>query len=169
MKRVAFIITLFCIFLITNEIYAKMPPSQSKTPITIEALQMSIDGKHGIIDFIGKVVATKKNMKVFCDRMRVFMDNKSKKIKKIMATGNVKVIIGDKVVTSKTAIYHSAEEKIIFSGNPKAWMGENVVSGDRIIYFIKDERTIVETTGKRKVNAVIIPEEKEGAKSGKTE
>ena len=166
MRRI--FITILCALLLTGVTYPESPPSRDKTPITVEAKQMSIDGKRGIIDFIGEVVATKKDMKVFCDRMRVYMDNKGKKVKKITATGNVKVIIGNKVVTSKMATYYSGEDKIVFSGNPKAWMGENVVSGDRIIYFIKDERTIVETSGEKKVNAVIIPEEK-GAEGTKTE
>ncbi len=137
-----------------------------KIPITIEAKKMFVDNKRKFIEFTGSVVAIRGDMKVSCNRMEIFLD-KSGDVKIIKAEGNVKVKVGDKIVTSEKAVYFSDEDKIVFTGAPKAWLGENVVSGDRIIYFIKDDRSIVESEGQnKKVNAVIVPEEaKENATS----
>ncbi|BCB96961.1 hypothetical protein JZK55_18830 [Dissulfurispira thermophila] len=88
-------------------------------------------------------------MTLFADKMLVYYSEEkgSSNIKRIDAEGNVKLIKGDRVVTSKFATYFAEpEERIIFTGEPKATEGENVVIGTKMIYFMKDDRSIVENS-----------------------
>ncbi len=142
--------------------WGKGAPEGQKIPILIEAKRLISDNKAGWVDFLGDVVATRGDMKITCSEMKVFFKNK--KLYRIEAYGNVRVVMKNRLVKAERAIYYAQQDKIVFEGNPEVWKGKNVVRGDRIVYFIKDDRSIVETEKGDRVKAVISPEEvKEGA------
>ena len=154
-----------------NQTQEKVPPPQKaarrgkkgKTaPISITALRMEADNKAGWVLFIGKVKAVQKDMVLTSDRLKVFLDPKGK-VKRVVATGGVRVEQSGRVITSSKAEYDPLKETVVFTGNPKAWQGKNVVMGKRIIYFVKEKRSTVEG-GKGKVSAVLFPKEKKGGK-----
>ncbi len=122
-------------------------PSNEPTVITSQTL--TADNKAHTALFEGNVVAKKGEMTQYADKMLVtYSDEKgSSNIKQIDSEGNVKLIKGDRVVTSKFATYFAEpEEHIIFTGEPRASEGENVVTGTKMTYFMKDDRSIVENS-----------------------
>lgn len=101
--------------------------------------------------FEGRVVAKTEDMTIYSDRMMIYYDEKGKRMERIEASGNVKIIKGERTVTSQNATYHAEEEKVIFIGNPEALEGDSKVTGDIITHFLKEDRIIVENA-----NVVII-------------
>ncbi len=136
---------------------------EKASPISITALRMEADNKAGWVLFVGKVKAIQKEMVLTSDRLKVFLDQKGK-VKRVVATGNVRVEQGGRVITSSKAEYNPTKETVVFTGSPKAWQGKNVVMGKRILYFVKENRSVVEG-GNGKVSAVLFP--KKNKKGGK--
>jgi len=120
-----------------------------KAPTIITSRTLNADNKAKTALFEGNVVAKKGEMTMFADRMLVFYaeEKGGSNIKKIDAEGNVKLIKGDRVVTSGFATYFAEpEEHIVFTGEPRATEGENVVTGTKMTSFIKDDRSVVENS-----------------------
>ncbi|TAN43538.1 MAG: hypothetical protein EPN22_09910 [Nitrospirae bacterium] len=120
-----------------------------KEATVITAQTLTTDSKAKTALFEGSVVAKKGDMTLFADKMLVYYteEKSSSNIKKIDADGNVKVVKGEKVITSASATYLTEpQEKIIFTGTPRASEGENVVTGSRMTYFLKDDHSLVENS-----------------------
>lgn len=124
-------------------------PVAVKEPTVVTSQKLTTDNKAKTALFEGNVVAKKGDRTVYADRMLVYYSEEKggSNIKKIEADGNVKMIKGDRVVTSKSAVYYAEpEEYIVFTGEPRASEGENVVTGTKITYFMKDDHSIVENS-----------------------
>ncbi|MDX9714774.1 MAG: LptA/OstA family protein [Dissulfurispiraceae bacterium] len=123
--------------------------SSSAEPVVITSSTLSADNKARVAVFEGSVVAKKGEMTMFSDRMTVYYSDEQSgsSITKIDSEGHVKVIKGDRVITSRAALYLAEpDERIIFTGEPRASEGQNVVTGTKMTYFIKDDRSIVENS-----------------------
>lgn len=112
-----------------------------KGPIVITSSTLSADANTAL--FEGSVVAKTADITMHSDRMLVFYSADGKVVK-IEAEGNVRLIRGEKVVTSDNALFIAGEEKIVLTGEPKAVEGGNVVTGSKITYMIKDNRYLIE-------------------------
>lgn len=117
----------------------------SKGPIVITSTTLTADNKKRTALFEGSVIARSENMTLYSDRMFVSYTEKGK-ITKIEAEGNVKLIKGDRVITSESATYIAEEEKVIFTGQPRAMEGNSIVTGTKMTYLLKDDRSIVENS-----------------------
>ena len=120
-----------------------------KEPTIITSQTLTTDNKAKTALFQGNVVAKKGDGTLYADKMLVHYSEEKggSSIKRIDTEGNVRLVRGDRVVTSKFATYFAEpEEHIIFTGEPRAAEGENVVTGTKITYFMKDDRSIVENS-----------------------
>lgn len=137
----------------------------AKEPTVITSQSLTTDNKAHTALFEGNVVAKKGEMTLFANKMLVYYSEEkgSSNIKKIEAEGNVKLIKGERVVTSKFATYFAEPvEHAVFTGDPRASEGENVVTGTKMTYFMNDDHSIVENS------KVFLAERKRGtAEAGK--
>lgn len=143
------LLSVLCLLSSVLCLFAQEKKTASKEPTIITSEILTADNKAKTALFEKSVVARKGEMTLFADKMLVYYSEEkgSSNIKKIDAEGNVKLIKGERVVTSKFATYFAEpEEKIIFTGEPRATEGENVVTGTKMIYFMKDDRSIVENS-----------------------
>lgn len=143
------VFTVYCLLLTDVSAQEKKAASSSREPTVITSEILTADNKAKTALFERSVVAKKGEMTLFADKMLVYYSEEKggSNIKKIDAEGNVKLIKGDRVVTSKFAVYFAEpEEKIIFTGEPRATEGENVVTGTKMTYFMKDDRSLVENS-----------------------
>lgn len=120
-------------------------PAELKGPITITSSKLTADNKAHTALFEGSVVARTESMTLYSDRMLVFSSEEGK-ITKIEAAGHVKLIKGERVITSDEAIYFADEDKAVFTGQPKAVEGNNMVTGTKMIYLMKEDRSLVENS-----------------------
>jgi lipopolysaccharide export system protein LptA len=118
---------------------------ETKGPVVITSSTLTADNKGHTALFEGAVVAKSETMTIFADKMLVYYTEDGK-MTKIIASGSVKVIKGERVITSDEATYFAEEEKAVFTGQPKAVEGTSVVTGTKITYMMKDDRSIVENS-----------------------
>lgn len=117
----------------------------AKGPVVITSLTMTGDSKANTALFEGSVIARTDNMKIFSDKMLVFYDETGK-VTKIEADGNVKLLRGERIITSDSAIYFASDERLIFTGQPRAIEGGSIVSGTKMTYMMKEDRYRVENS-----------------------
>jgi lipopolysaccharide export system protein LptA len=113
-----------------------------KGPIVITSKTLSADSANNSALFEGSVVATTDEMTLYSDRMMVYYTEDGD-IEKIDAIGNIKLVKGKRVLTSKKAVYLAKEGKITFIGEPMAVEGANVITGSKIVYLVDEDRSIV--------------------------
>ena len=141
------------------------PAGEGKLPINIESDLMEAIDKSGIVVFTGHVKATRGDLTIHSDKLEVFYEKRKKEgetkkaVKKIVATGQVRIIQGERVGTGEQAIYDKPAEKITITGAAQVLEGPNRVSGERIIFFINEDRSVVEGSNETKVKAVVYPAE----------
>ena len=123
---------------------------QAPTIITSESL--TADNKAKTALFTGSVVAKKADTTIYTDRMLVYYSEggSGSNIDKMEADGNVKLVRGDRVVTSGKMVYYAGtdktDERAIFTESPRAAEGKNVVIGTKMTYYMKDDRSLVENS-----------------------
>jgi len=65
---------------------------KEKQPIVITSQSLTADNKENIAIFEGSVVAKSEDLTIYSDKMTVYSDPDGSSIKKLHATGNVKVL-----------------------------------------------------------------------------
>ncbi len=120
-------------------------PPEARGPIVITSANLSADNKAHTALFEGSVTAKTDTMTIYSDKMLVYY-SEGGGVTRIDSEGHVKVITGERVITSAVATYLAEDDKVIFTGEPRATEGGNVVSGTKMIYLIKEDRSIVENS-----------------------
>jgi lipopolysaccharide export system protein LptA len=86
------------------------------------------------------------------------------KIDRIVARGQVRLVREDSVATGQEAIYYKDRDEVVLLGNPQLWRAENTLKGERIVVNLKTNRMTVESSPKKRVEAVLYSQ---GAPGGK--
>ena len=93
-------------------------PKKTKTVITCDGeVQFDYEKNKAYFDKNVKVIS--EDGDIDADRITVNLDIATKKIKDIMAEGNVKITRGENITYSQKATYVEADKKIILTGRPK--------------------------------------------------
>jgi lipopolysaccharide export system protein LptA len=77
------------------------------------------------------------------------------KIDRIVAHGQVRLVQEDRVATGQEAIYYKDRDEVVLLGNPQLWRAENTLKGERIVVNLKTNRMTVESSPKKRVEAVL--------------
>jgi len=132
--------------------------STMEGPILITADSMEVDRKKNLITYKGRVVTVRGEMKMQSESLTATYDQGMKRIKEVIAEGEVHVIQGARIATGAKAKFNGLKNTITLTGNPTINQGKSRVSGSRIILFINEDRGVVEG-GSQRVKVVIFPEE----------
>ncbi len=133
----------------------------SRAPIDITSDTVEADQKTNTVVFKGTVVAKQEDTTLWANTLTVFYDEKTKKLKVIVATGNVKVVRLERRATSQKATFDQDKNKVTFDGDAVAREGANVIRGERITYYVEEERSVVEPLKGGRVSTSITPPPKE--------
>ena len=149
------------IFLCANYAYAagiavpvKNDMKMSKTKIHITSNSLVVNNKKKIAIFSGKVIAIKKNLKIFSHILKVFY-NKKNKIKQLVAIGNVHIIKGNDNITGSKAVFNNISKTVIITGHPYAWSGKNKITGKIIEMNLTTGISKILSGQGQRVNAII--------------
>lgn len=150
--------------------------NQTPAPIQIEADRMESTRENNTVLFFGNVMASQDNLTINADRMTVLYENPeepqktenidsnlNRKIDKIKAEGNVRIVQGEWVAAGDAMDFNGAEKIVTLTGNASAWQDQNMVSGEKIILYLNEGKSIVEggpQDGER-VKAFIYPSQQE--------
>jgi len=133
----------------------------SRAPIDIASDTVEGNQKQNTVSFKGNVIAKQEDITIQTDLMTVFYDPETKKLKEIIAHGNVRVVQSDRRATSKKATFYQNENKVVLDGDVVIREGDNVLRGERVTYFIDEERSVVEGAKGSRVTTTISPTKKE--------
>jgi len=136
-------------------------PFTSDKPVKITSQTLEADNKSNRVTFKGNVVATQEDMVIFSDIMTVKYETRGS-IRRIEASGNVKMTQKDRIATGKKIVFYNPEQKIVMTGNPRIWQDDNLISCEKITVLLEEDKIFFEG----KVDSVIYPK---GIKEGKKE
>jgi lipopolysaccharide export system protein LptA len=136
----------------------------TRAPIDITSDTVEGDQKQNIITFRGNVVAKQENATLYANLLVVHYDGETRKLKEIVATGNVKVVQLNRRATCQRATFFQNENKIVLDGDAVVREGDNVIRGERVVYFVDEERSFVEGGKGSRVTTTIVPSSKEERK-----
>ena len=134
-------------------------------PIQITADQLISNNEKKYAEFIGNVRATQAEFVITSDKLRIYYqgdllntEEKSNQgddmLKKIVATGNVKILSSQYDAESDMIEYDTASMTITMTGeNSKVISGKNSISGSKIILYRKEGRVKVLGSEKKRVEA----------------
>ena len=154
----------FFFFILSSSHAAETDAKKDQVPTVITSESLTADNKAKTALFTGSVVAKKGDSTIYTDRMLVYYSEggSGSNIDKMEADGNVKLVRGERVVTSGKMVYYSGtDERAIFTESPRAAEGKNVVMGTKITYYMKDDRSVVENS------KVFIVEKEQGTQEKK--
>jgi len=109
-----------------DNVEVKFPVDKGYTTITCEG-PLEIEYQKGLAVFNKNVVVENPDGKLFCNIAEVYFDVENKKLIKIIAKENVKIVQNENAAFSNQAIYFADTRKIVLEGNPK------------IVYFPKEK------------------------------
>ncbi len=139
-----------------------------KEKIHITSDKLVSGGDQRYVEFIGDVKATQGDSEILCDILKVYYKKDSvnpdgtpasdeQSLKKIVATGNVKIKLDKKDAETQEAVYLVEERIIILTGdNSKIISGKDSVAGSRITLYRDDGRIKVESNTQKRVEAVFF-------------
>lgn len=133
----------------------------SRAPIDITSDTVEADGKQNTATFKGNVVAKQEDVTLYANTLLIIYDPDTKKLKEIVATGNVKVVQMDRRATGQKVTFDQDKNKVVLDGDAVVREGTNVIRGERITFYVEEERSIVEPTKGGRVSTSITPPAKE--------
>jgi len=136
-----------------------------KDKIHVVADVLTSDSEARFAEFVGNVRATQGNTVITSDRLKIFYSERMAEsqnlsadeggVKRIVATGNVRISFDNRVATAQEAVYTSESKILVLSGpQSKITSGTDSITGEKIIYNRSDGRVTVESGRNSRVEAV---------------
>jgi len=91
---------------------------KSKTVITCDG-EVQFDYEKNQAYFLKNVKVVSEDGTIDADKLTVYLDPTTRRLKEIVADGNVKIVRGDNTTFSQKASYSESEKKVTLSGRPK--------------------------------------------------
>lgn len=121
-------------------------------------------------EFIGNVHATRDNMTIRCDSLKIFYTDASVQdaqsqpgegsIRRIVAEGNVKINLDNQTATTQRADWSPQDQTIVLSGpGSKIVSGKNSITGSKITLHQENNRIQVEGGSDGRVEAQFFSNE----------
>ena len=90
--------------------------SSRRGPIDISSDTVEGNQKQNTVMFLGNVVAKQEDATLQTDKLVVYYDPDTRRLKEIVAFGNVKVLQADRRASSLKAIFNQEDNKIVLEG-----------------------------------------------------
>ena len=133
----------------------------SRAPIHIDSDRLEGDQKTNSFTYSGNVVAKQEDVTLYANTLLIIYDPDTKKLKEIIATGNVKVVQLDRRATGQKVTFDQDKNKVVLDGDAVVREGTNVIRGERITFYVEEERSVVEPAKGGRVSTSITPPPKE--------
>jgi len=138
--------------------------TSTRSPIEITSDSVEGDQKQNRVTFKGNVVAKQEEATLYANTVVVYYDSEMKKMKEIIATGNVRITQLDRRATGQKVTFYQIENKIVLEGDAVIREGDNVLRGERVVYLVDEERSLVEGGKGGRVTTTITPSSREERK-----
>ena len=111
---------------------ARHDPDQ---PIEITSEQLDVDQTKGTALFTGDVLAIQGDLRMSAARVLVYYveaDSHSGRIEKIVADGNVVLVLNDQAAEGEHGVYTMADGVVVLTGKVLLTQGQNTTAGERL-------------------------------------
>ena len=110
----------------------------SSRPVTIDSDRMQRVGAAPLVIFSGDVIARLDSAVHYADRVEVYLDEKNDRIRRIVSTGNVRIVTRDRgEAKARRADYDDATQRVVLRGDVRVWQRERVVSGECLVIDLR--------------------------------
>ncbi|MCJ7782774.1 MAG: lipopolysaccharide transport periplasmic protein LptA [Desulfobacterales bacterium] len=133
----------------------------SRAPIYIDSDRLEADQKTNTVTYKGNVVAKQEDVTLYANTLVIIYDPDTKKLKEIIATGNVKVVQLDRRATGQKVTFDQDKNKVVLDGDAVVREGTNVIRGERITFYVEEGRSVVEPGKGGRVSTSLTPPAKE--------
>jgi len=128
-------------------------------PIEVSSDRLEAEDLAGRVTFLGNVVVKRGELSLYAPEVEVYYLQGTRDVERIEAHGGVRIVQGERVLTSDSVLYSHREEKVLLKGNARVFREGNSVEGDEITVFLRDEKSVVTGGSGSRVNAVFQPKE----------
>ena len=143
------IISIICIIFVASFSIQAAENSEIQKITRITSDRMEMNWSKNIAIFIGNALLVDEDGRVEADRMEVFLvaseeDENKEDIKKVIATGNVKITTPERRTKSGKAVFHKKENILILYDNPEVWQKGTCFTGGRITFDLTKDTMIID-------------------------
>ncbi len=152
----------------------KVSHNGADRPIEITARKLNTKFGKGsaVATYDGNVKVKQGDVTMSCDRLVIDYNVKDAKqgqdtrnpkmtpdmqtvnnMKSITATGNVKIVQGDRMAVAGKAVFDNHKRTIELTDHPRLWQGSDRLIGNKIVIYIDENRSEVDS----KVRVIISP------------
>ena len=146
--------------------------TNDRNRIRITSDKLNAELNVGEIEFIGNVKATQADALITSDRLKIIYDPKTIKnetrgienvtIKKIIATGHVKIVTDNLVAETDRAEYTIKSKVLVLLGEQsKVSQGGHSITGKKFTLHRSEGKLIVESSGEKRIKAILQPTAKD--------
>jgi len=140
--------------------------SQDLKNLHISADRLVANQNNQHVIFSGNVVALYELTTITSDKLKVIYSDQADReklnqasVKKIIASGNVHIVLEGKTATCDQAVYLTSSNSLVLTGEEtRLQSGNNFITGNKITIFQNTGQIIVNGSNDKRVNAVFQPD-----------
>lgn len=130
-------------------------------PITINSDRMEADDAARRVHFFGQVSVRQGEFTLYAHEVVIIYAEGRREIDQVDATGEVRILQGERLATGNQAVLYNREGRIVLKGAAKVHQGQDFIQGDEITVFLNEDRSVVSSQQGSRVNAVIHPKKEQ--------
>lgn len=149
--------------------FAGLSFTSADDPITVEADRLEFDYEQNMLVYKGNVHVVQGDLELTSKLLTVTFDRADEleraQLNRVVAQGDVVIIQGERRATGNRAVFDQDSRQLILKGDPVLRDGPNEVQGDQLTVFLDEGRSVVESSPKKRVSAVLFPGQTTGEPS----
>lgn len=139
----------------------KLSLSSSNEPIVVRSDQLEFAYEQNRVVYSGSVNVVQGDLMIDCKELVVNLARTEEKenleLTEVIAIGDVVITQGERKATGGRAIFDQQKRQITLLENPVLHDGPNEVTGERLVVYIDEGRSVVESSPKKRVSAILYP------------
>ena len=143
----------------------------SKEPIHVKSDELEFDYQANKVVYRGTVNVVQGDVAIDCKELVVNLARAEGKddlqLQEVVAIGDVVITQGGRKATGGRAVFDQVTRQVTLLENPVLRDGQNEVAGERIIVFLDENRSVVESSPKKRVSAILYPGSGKNGEAGK--
>jgi lipopolysaccharide export system protein LptA len=143
--------------------------NSSNEPIHVKSDELEFDYQANRVVYRGTVNVVQGDVAIDCKELVVNLARADGKddlqLQEVVAIGDVVITQGLRKATGGRAIFDQVKRQVTLLENPVLRDGPNEVAGERIVVYLDENRSVVESSPKKRVSAILYPG-KNGEKAG---
>lgn len=135
--------------------------NSSNEPIHVKSDELEFDYQANRVVYRGTVNVVQGDVTIDCKELVVNLARAEGKddlqLQEVVAIGEVVITQGQRKATGGRAVFDQVKRQVTLLENPMLRDGPNEVAGERIVVFLDENRSVVESSPKKRVSAILYP------------